>query len=62
MIICPIDDQECEGAKCDQWDSFPCRKRRAAYQASVRVIEKEPDGAALAADRAEQERMRGGHA
>ena len=59
---CHIDDQECAGDECADWDSYECQERRLAHAASVRVIEAELDGAALEADRAEQERMRGGHA
>ena len=62
MMLCPIDDQECAGSECVDWDSYECQERRLAHAASVRVIESELDGAALAADRAEQERLRGGHA
>jgi hypothetical protein len=62
MMLCPIDDQPCAGSDCVEWDSYECQERRLAHMASVRVIEAELDGAALEADRAEQERMRGGHA
>ena len=62
MIICPIDDQECAGDECAEWDSQECQERRLAHAASVRVIEAELDGAALAADRAERERTEGGRA
>ena len=58
---CPIDDQPCEGETCIEWPTEECKARREAHVASVRVIEAELDGAALHADRAERERMEGGH-